>query len=108
MATGRTHRWRVDQPAPPDNLAYQYNRKTRPPGSVIERPFPPDRQFGSGSLQAGFLTQMRGAKSAQPPPVERDQALPVPLSGRFVVDLALREGETVVHARVDLELALGT
>lgn len=42
---------------------------------------------------------------AEPPPVERDQALPVPLGGRLVVAPALREGEAVMDAHVDLEFA---
>jgi hypothetical protein len=42
---------------------------------------------------------------AESPPIERDQTLPVPLGGGLVVAPALREGEAVVDAHVDLELA---
>jgi hypothetical protein len=35
---------------------------------------------------------------AQPTAIERDQALPVPLGRRLVVDLELRKGETVMDA----------
>src|SRR5256885_1508242 len=43
--------------------------------------------------------------SAQAAAIERDQALPVPLGRRLVVDLALRKGEAVMDARIELELA---
>src|SRR5205085_1682026 len=44
------------------------------------------------------------AASSEPAAIERDQALPVPLGRRLVVDLALREGEAMVDARIHLEL----
>ena len=37
--------------------------------------------------------------------VKGDEALPVPLGSQLVVAPAFREGEAVVHAGVDLELA---
>jgi hypothetical protein len=45
------------------------------------------------------------ASLAEPPPIERDQPLPVPLGSGLVVAPALREGEAVMDAHVDLELA---
>jgi len=39
--------------------------------------------------------------------VERDQPLPVPLRGRLVVAPALREGEAVMDAGIELNLAGG-
>ena len=35
----------------------------------------------------------------QPPPVQRDQPLPMPFRGRLVVTPALRKGEAVMHGR---------
>ena len=37
--------------------------------------------------------------------IERDQAFPVPFGGRLVVAPAFREGEAVMDARLDFELA---
>src|SRR5262249_49754003 len=46
-----------------------------------------------------------GQGSAKPAAVERDEAFPVALGSRLVVDLALGEREPMMHAGVELELA---
>src|SRR5262245_20337285 len=43
--------------------------------------------------------------SAKPAAVKRDEAFPVALRGRLVVDLALGEREPMMHAGVELDLA---
>src|SRR3954454_11382964 len=43
--------------------------------------------------------------SSQSPAVERDEALPVPFRRRLVVAPALRKGEAVMDARIELDLA---
>ena len=45
--------------------------------------------------------------SPEAPAVERDQALPVPLGGRLVEAPAQRDGEAVMDAGVELDLADG-
>ena len=40
-------------------------------------------------------------------PIERDQPLPVPVCSGFVVAPALREGEAVMDAGIELDLAEG-
>src|SRR6516165_12177473 len=45
--------------------------------------------------------------SAEMPPVERDQALPMPLRGGLVVAPALREGEAVMDTGLEFDLADG-
>ena len=49
-----------------------------------------------------------GRPSPQAPPIKRNQPLPVALRGRFVVTPAMREGEAVMDAAVELDLAGGT
>ena len=49
----------------------------------------------------------RGLASTQPPPIERDQPLPMPLRSRLVVAPALREGEAMMDAGIEFDLAAG-
>src|SRR5262245_44881638 len=58
-----------------------------------------------GVKVARFARDDTERASTKPSPVERDQALPVALGGGLVVAPALREGEAVMDAGLDLELA---
>src|SRR4249920_3614593 len=65
--------------------------------------------FGEGRLLPAVRYTEKGPGSpngsAQSAPIKRNQSLPMPFGGRLVVTPALREGEAVVDAHLDLELA---
>src|SRR5215831_6745512 len=63
-------------------------RTSRPRGDI-------PRLVGRSHLNGGGATS---EWLSQPPAVERDQPLPVPLGGRLVVTPALREREAVMDA----------
>src|SRR5262249_8665737 len=63
----------------------------------------PSLALPDGSSQGGDAPSL--AASAKPATVKCDEALPVALGSRLVVDLALREGEPMMHAGIELKLA---
>src|SRR5690349_4191968 len=61
-------------------------------------------------LLASSLAPRGTARKAlpEPAPVKRDQPLPMSFRCRLVVAPALREGEAMMHARLQLQFARGT
>src|ERR1051325_8664427 len=68
-------------------------------------PRPPPGWRKKGELICSTFRERRWLAEAAA--VERDQALPMPLGGRLVVERAPGEGEAVMDARVELDLAFG-
>src|SRR6185437_10361355 len=65
------------------------------------------RALHVGGRRSWLSRPARLNRSAEAAAIERDEALPVALGARLVVDLALRESEAVMEPEIDFELALG-
>src|SRR5262249_9498724 len=85
----------------------QARKKSLPPPKVAVprvsagtiRPEPPRRRY---SIVERILRSL-----SQPPAIERDEPLPMPLGRGLVVAPALREGEAVMDTGMELDLARG-
>ncbi|SEN94715.1 hypothetical protein SAMN02990966_00636 [Rhodospirillales bacterium URHD0017] len=82
----------------------------RPSADHGQKQVPGEDQTSRGMISQGPLQKWRAPsnESPQPTPIERNEALPVPLGSRLVVAPAFREGEAVVDAGVDFEFASRT